>query len=210
MDENDKTRIDETTVMTPPEQRGDGDKDAREDATVTLLGRKFRRSRAIAAGICGVVLVAGIGCGIAWGMGGTAQPATDPEPVAGQQEASAAEEPVVERWLSIGVAADGWDAETSSPVIAHVTSADGAVDFYHAYAANGTERLLVADAGDYQVSWITPVNADGSMYRVCDPTTVTAQEREVAGDAAEADASAAEPSQEGGDAPELPYAFERV
>ena len=29
MDENDKTRIDETTVMTPPEQRGDGDKDAR-------------------------------------------------------------------------------------------------------------------------------------------------------------------------------------
>ena len=198
MDENDKTQIDETTVMTPPEQRGDGDKDAREDATVTLFGRTVRRSRAIAAGICGVVLVAGIGCGIAWGMGGTAQPATDPEPVAGE-EVAPSEEPVVERWLSIGVAAEGWDAETSSPVIAHVTSADGGVDFYHAYAANGTERLLVADAGDYQVSWITPVNADGSMYRVCDPATVTAQEAEVSEDAATSDASSDEAASTEGD-----------
>lgn len=173
MDENDKTQIDETTVLTPPEPQGDGNEG--KDATMTLLGRRIKRGRAIAAGLCGVVLVVGIGCGIAWGMGGTAQPATDPEPVAGE-EAAPAEEPVVERWLSVGVSADGWDAETSSPVIAHVTSADGGVDFYHAYAANDTERLLVADAGDYQVSWITPVNADGSVYRVCDPTTVTAQE----------------------------------
>lgn len=147
MEDKDKTAVEETTVLTPSEPQGDGNEG--KDATVTLLGRRIKRSRAIAAGLCGVVLVVGIGCGIAWGMGGTTQPATDPEPVAGQQEASAAEEPVVERWLSIGVAAEGWDAETSSPVIAHVTSADGAVDFYHAYAANDTERLLVADAGDY-------------------------------------------------------------
>ena len=114
---------------------------------------------------------------------------------------------MVERWLSVGVSAEGWDAETSSPVIAHVTSADGGVDFYHAYAANGTERLLVADAGDYQVSWVTPVNADGSVYRVCEPATVTAQEREVTDGDATDGASAAESD---GDAPELPYAFERV
>ena len=68
--------------------------------------------------------------------------------------------------LSLEVKADGWDADTSTPVIAHIEDADGEVDFYTAIAANKQVTVKVGESGTYTVTFISPVNADGSIYTV--------------------------------------------
>ena len=68
--------------------------------------------------------------------------------------------------LSLEVKADGWDADTSTPVIAHIEDADGEVDFYTAIAANKQVTVKVGESGTYTVTFISPVNADGSIYKV--------------------------------------------
>lgn len=75
--------------------------------------------------------------------------------------------------LSIGVDAEGWDKETSSPVIIHVVNEEEGVDFYHAYDANAGLYLVVPASGDYKVSFISPINSDGSIYRVPDSTVIS-------------------------------------
>lgn len=67
--------------------------------------------------------------------------------------------------LVLEVKADGWDADTSTPVIAHIEGADGDVDFYTAIAANKQVTVKVGKSGTYSVSLIPPVNADGSTYK---------------------------------------------
>ena len=68
--------------------------------------------------------------------------------------------------LSLEVKADGWDTETSTPVIAHIEDEDGKVDFYTAIAANKQVTVKVGESGTYTVTFISPVNADGSIYKV--------------------------------------------
>ena len=68
--------------------------------------------------------------------------------------------------LSLEVKADGWDAKTSTPVIAHIEDEDGEVDFYTAIAANKQVTVKVGESGTYTVTFISPVNADGSIYKV--------------------------------------------
>ena len=67
--------------------------------------------------------------------------------------------------LILEVKADGWDADTSTPVIAHIEDADGKVDFYTAIAANKQVTVEVGKSGTYTVTLIPPVNADGSTYK---------------------------------------------
>ena len=67
--------------------------------------------------------------------------------------------------LILEVKADGWDADTSTPVIAHIEDADGEVDFYTAIAANKQVTVKVGKSGTYTVTLIPPVNADGSTYK---------------------------------------------
>ena len=67
--------------------------------------------------------------------------------------------------LTLEVKADGWDADTSTPVIAHIEDADGEVDFYTAIAANKQVTVKVGKSGTYTVTLIPPVNADGSTYK---------------------------------------------
>ena len=67
--------------------------------------------------------------------------------------------------LFLEVKAEGWDADTSTPVIAHIEGADGDVDFYTAIAANKQVTVKVGESGTYSVSLIPPVNADGSTYK---------------------------------------------
>lgn len=67
--------------------------------------------------------------------------------------------------LTLEVKADGWDADTSTPVIAHIEDADGKVDFYTAIAANKQVTVKVGKSGTYTVTLIPPVNADGSTYK---------------------------------------------
>ncbi|RGY79019.1 hypothetical protein DXA18_13940 [Dorea sp. AM58-8] len=68
--------------------------------------------------------------------------------------------------LTLEVKADGWDANTSTPVIAHIEGADGEVDFYTAIDANKQVTVKVGKSGTYTVTFISPVNADGSIYKV--------------------------------------------
>ena len=53
--------------------------------------------------------------------------------------------------------AEGWDADTSTPVIAHIEGADGEVDFYTAIDANKQVTVKVGKSGTYTVTFISPV-----------------------------------------------------
>ena len=54
----------------------------------------------------------------------------------------------------------------SSPVIAHIVNKEEKVDYYHAYDANEPHALDVPAEGEYEVSFISPVDKDGSIYEV--------------------------------------------
>ena len=72
--------------------------------------------------------------------------------------------------VTLNVTADnGWD-ENSTPAIAHIEGND--VDFYHAVTPDaegnkGTSTVALAE-GDYTVSFISPVNSDGSAFDIYD------------------------------------------
>jgi hypothetical protein len=69
--------------------------------------------------------------------------------------------------LTLNVTADNYVAGESSPVIVHVANADGTVDFYHAFEANSDEAVELG-AGTYELSYVSPVNPDGSIYRTAE------------------------------------------
>jgi len=142
---------------------------------VRLFGKEFPKRNVVGAGL-GLVCVAALAGVSIWYAVMTGTPTssdTQPTQVTDDSSSPQTQEEYVVR---IGVKADGWDAATSSPVIAHITSADGTTDYYHAYAANADVSLTVPSDGDYTVSFVSPVNADGSIYRVPDATSVTATE----------------------------------
>lgn len=82
--------------------------------------------------------------------------------------------------LSLNVTADaGWD-ENSTPAIAHIEGKDSDVDFYHAVTpdaeGNKGTSTVTLEEGDYTVSFVSPVNSDGSAYDIYDtgdPVDVT-------------------------------------
>lgn len=125
-----------------------------------LFGREFSRKQVCAAGaglVCAALLIGGGGYALAhagWGVGSNT-PAVSQK--AGDEKQDMA--------LSLEVKADGWDADTSTPVIAHIEDANGKVDFYTAIAANKQVTVKVGKSGTYTVTLIPPVNADGSTYK---------------------------------------------
>ena len=126
-----------------------------------LFGREFSRKQVCAAGagiLCAALLIGGGGYAIThadW-TGKANAPAVS-------QSKDDEEQDMV---LSLEVKADGWDADTSTPVIAHIEDANGKVDFYTAIAANKQVTVKVGESGTYTVTFISPVNADGSIYKV--------------------------------------------
>ena len=72
--------------------------------------------------------------------------------------------------VTLSVTADhGWD-ENSTPAIAHIEGND--VDFYHAVTPDadgnkGASTVELAE-GDYTVSFVSPVNSDGSAFDIYD------------------------------------------
>lgn len=72
--------------------------------------------------------------------------------------------------VTLSVTADhGWD-ENSTPAIAHIEGDD--VDFYHAVTPDaegnkGASTVELAE-GDYTVSFVSPVNSDGSAFDIYD------------------------------------------
>lgn len=128
---------------------------------IKLFGREFSRKQVCAAGagiLCAALLIGGGAYAIShasW-TGDSNAPAVS-------QPKDDEEQDMV---LTLEVKADGWDAETSTPVIAHIEDADGEVDFYTAIAANKQVTVKVGESGTYTVTFISPVNADGSIYKV--------------------------------------------
>lgn len=126
-----------------------------------LFGREFSRKQVCAAGagiLCAALLIGGGGYAIThadW-TGKANAPAVS-------QSKDDEEQDMV---LTLEVKADGWDTETSTPVIAHIEDEDGKVDFYTAIAANKQVTVKVGESGTYTVTFISPVNADGSIYKV--------------------------------------------
>lgn len=127
---------------------------------LVLFGREFSRKQVCAAGagiLCAALLIGGGAYAIShasW-TGDSNAPAVS-------QSKDDEEQDMV---LSLEVKADGWDTETSTPVIAHIEDEDGKVDFYTAIAANKQVTVKVGKSGTYTVTLIPPVNADGSTYK---------------------------------------------
>lgn len=131
-----------------------------EGKPIMLFGREFSRKQVCAAGagiLCAALLIGGGGYAITHaGWTGKANvPAVFQK--AGDEKQDMA--------LFLEVKAEGWGADTSTPVIAHIEGADGEVDFYTAIAANKKVSVTVGESGIYNVSLIPPVNADGSTYK---------------------------------------------
>ena len=128
---------------------------------IKLFGREFSRKQVCAAGagiLCAALLIGGGGYAITHaGWTGKANvPAVSQSKDDEEQDMA----------LILEVKADGWDADTSTPVIAHIKDEDGEVDFYTAIAANKQVTVKVGKSGTYTVTFISPVNADGSIYKV--------------------------------------------
>ena len=122
------------------------------------LSQWARSHKPKAAAIAAAVVVA-IVVAIAVASGAFATSEQQPE----QQESRTVD-------VTLSVTADhGWD-ENSTPAIAHIEGDD--VDFYHAVTPDadgnkGTSTVELAE-GDYTVSFVSPVNSDGSAFDIYD------------------------------------------
>ena len=126
-----------------------------------LFGREFSRKQVCAAGagiLCAALLIGGG----AYAISHASWTGDSNAPAVSQSKDDEKQDMV----LTLEVKADGWDADTSTPVIAHIEDADGKVDFYTAIAANKQVTVKVGESGTYTVTFISPVNADGSIYKV--------------------------------------------
>lgn len=135
---------------------------------------KTHKPQTIATG-AGIALILCLTvAGIAWSAGAFEKTPTSAEPTA-KDEAKAETAD-----LALNVTADaGWD-ENSTPAIAHIVGKDSNVDFYHAVSpdaeGNKGASTVTLEEGDYTVSFVSPVNADGSAYEIYDtgkPVDVT-------------------------------------
>ena len=125
-----------------------------------LFGREFSRKQVCAAGagiLCAALLIGGG----AYAISHASWTGDSNAPAVSQSKDDEKQDMV----LTLEVKADGWDADTSTPVIAHIEDADGKVDFYTAIAANKQVTVEVGKSGTYSVTLIPPVNADGSTYK---------------------------------------------
>ena len=131
-----------------------------EGKPFVLFGREFSRKQVCVAGagiLCAALLIGGG----AYAISHASWTGDSNVPAVSQSKDDEKQDMV----LILEVKADGWDADTSTPVIAHIEDADGEVDFYTAIAANKQVTVKVGKSGTYTVTLIPPVNADGSTYK---------------------------------------------
>lgn len=140
---------DEIKAEAPAEESGEAAAPGGEKAP--------RRKKAAIAAACAAAAALAV-AGAAWAATHQAQTLPADEP-AGQEQAA---QPEQRAEIELEARAEGW-SESSTPAIAHVKG-QGA-DFYHAMPANSAEKVEVPAQGGYEVEWISPVNADGSLYR---------------------------------------------
>uniref|UniRef100_UPI003FF07056 hypothetical protein n=1 Tax=Collinsella sp. TaxID=1965294 RepID=UPI003FF07056 len=131
-----------------------------EGKPFVLFGREFSRKQVCTAGagiLCAALLIGGG----AYAISHASWTGDSNAPAVSQSKDDEKQDMV----LTLEVKADGWDADTSTPIIAHIEDADGKVDFYTAIAANKQVTVKVGESGTYTVTLIPPVNADGSTYK---------------------------------------------
>lgn len=142
-------------------KRSDSTKEENAKKPLVLFGREFSRKQVCVAGagiLCAALLIGGG----AYAISHASWTGDSNAPAVSQSKDEEKQDMV----LTLEVKADGWDADTSTPVIAHIEDADGEVDFYTAIAANKQVTVRVGKSGTYTVTFISPVNADGSIYKV--------------------------------------------
>ena len=142
-------------------KRSDSAEEENAKKPLVLFGREFSRKQVCAAGagiLCAALLIGGG----AYAISHASWTGDSNAPAVSQSKDEEKQDMV----LTLEVKADGWDADTSTPVIAHIEDADGKVDFYTAIAANKQVTVKVGKSGTYTVTFISPVNADGSIYKV--------------------------------------------
>ena len=125
-----------------------------------LFGREFSRKQVCVAGagiLCAALLIGGG----AYAISHASWTGDSNAPAVSQSKDDEKQDMV----LTLEVKADGWDADTSTPIIAHIEDADGEVDFYTAVTANKQVTVEIGESGTYSVTLIPPVNADGSTYK---------------------------------------------
>ena len=149
-------------VVTEIPQVSDSAEEAeKKEETVKLFGREAAKKKACAVGagiLCAALLIGGG----AYAISHASWTGDSNAPAVSQSKDDEKQDMV----LTLEVKADGWDADTSTPVIAHIEGADGEVDFYTAIDANKQVTVRVGKSGTYTVTFISPVNADGSIYKV--------------------------------------------
>lgn len=148
-------------VVTEIPQVSDSAEEAeKKEETVKLFGREAAKKKACAVGagiLCAALLIGGG----AYAISHASWTGDSNAPAVSQSKDEEKQDMV----LTLEVKADGWDADTSTPIIAHIKDADGKVDFYTAIAANKQVTVKVGKSGTYTVTFISPVNADGSTYK---------------------------------------------
>lgn len=142
-------------------KRSDSTEEENAKKPLVLFGREFSRKQVCAAGagiLCAALLIGGG----AYAISHASWTGDSNAPAVSQSKDDEKQDMV----LTLEVKADGWDEDTSTPVIAHIEGADGEVDFYTAIDANKQVTVKVGKSGTYTVTFISPVNADGSIYKV--------------------------------------------
>lgn len=147
----------ETGTQQMPHVPTEGDEDEKK-GTIVLFGHEFDKKKAVMAGLGGLLAIALIGGGVWYAALQKPEP-KEPTPI---EQTEKTEQHVIQ----LGAKADGWVKGESSPVIAHIVNKEEKVDYYHAYDANEPHALDVPAEGEYEVSFISPVDKDGSIYEV--------------------------------------------
>ena len=141
-------------------KRSDSAEEENAKKPLVIFGREFSRKQVCAAGagiLCAALLIGGG----AYTISHASWTGDSNAPAVSQSKDDEKQDMV----LTLEVKADGWDAKTSTPVIAHIEDADGKADFYTAIEANKQVNITVGESGSYTVTLIPPVNADGSTYK---------------------------------------------
>lgn len=147
----------ETGTQQMPHVPTEGEEDEKK-GTIVLFGHEFDKKKAVMAGLGGLLAIALIGGGVWYAASQKPEP-KEPTPI---EQTEKTEQHVIQ----LGAKADGWVKGESSPVIAHIVNKEEKVDYYHAYDANEPHALDVPAEGEYEVSFISPVDKDGSIYEV--------------------------------------------
>lgn len=141
-------------------KRSDSAEEENAKKPLVIFGREFSRKQVCVAGagiLCAALLIGGG----AYAISHASWTGDSNAPAVSQSKDDEKQDMV----LTLEVKADGWDADTSTPIIAHIEDADGEVDFYTAIAANKQVTVEVGESGTYSVTLIPPANADGSTYK---------------------------------------------